>query len=141
MTKLLDEPPKDMAAFVKLSMSRASFRERVHQVWADNHLDCLLLPGAPHTATPHDTWTSLTYTATWNYLNYPAAIIPVGTVQDSDAKDSAAEFGEADEKMYALYTGPKDYKDAPTVVQIVTTYQNDERLADLYVKLDSIINA
>ncbi|KAI5291888.1 hypothetical protein KEM54_000001 [Ascosphaera aggregata] len=141
MTKLLEVPAKDMPAFVKLSMTRAAFREQVHKVYMDNKLDCLIMPGAPHTAPPHDTWTSVAYTATWNYLNYPAAIIPVGRVQETDAMDEAAKYGEADKKVYSLYTGPEDYKDAPTAVQIITTFQNDERLADLYVKLDSIINS
>ncbi|KAI5304959.1 hypothetical protein KEM56_005611, partial [Ascosphaera pollenicola] len=140
MTKLLDESPKDMADFVRLSGARAGFREYMHKLFVSNKLDCLLSPGAPHTAVPHDTWTSLSYTAIWNYLNYPAAIIPVGKVLETDAKDEGAKYGELDEKMYSLYTGPEDYKDAPTVVQIISLYHTDERLANLYVKLDSIIN-
>ncbi|KAI5307615.1 hypothetical protein KEM55_007792 [Ascosphaera atra] len=141
MTQLLNEPPKDMPRFMELSAARAIFRQDVHKLWHQNKLDCLLMAGAPHTAVPHDTWKPVNYTAVWNYLNYPAAVIPIDTVKETDVKDEAAKYGEVDEKIYSLYTGPEDYKDAPTSVQLVTPYQTDERLAELYVKLDSIIKA
>lgn len=140
MTKLLEIPGKEMDAFFKLSGARAEFKEYMHNIFTSNKIDCMLSAAAPHTALKFDKWISLTYTATWNYLNYPAAIIPTGTVLETDVKDEGAKYGEEDENMYSWYTGPEDYKDAPTVVQIITPYHTDERLAELYVKLDSIIN-
>lgn len=51
-----------------------------------------------------DTWTSGTYTGLWNYLDYPAVVIPVGTVQESDYADdiSNAKYGPEDAKVYSL---------------------------------------
>lgn len=63
-----------------------------------------MMPPAPHTAVPLDTWASASYTGLWNYLDYPATVIPVDTVRESDIVDdvSRAQFGAEDEKFYAL---------------------------------------
>ena len=62
------------------------------------------MPPAPHTAVPLDKWTSASYTGLWNYLDYPAIVIPVDQVRETDRKDelSNALFGEDDEKLYSL---------------------------------------
>lgn len=62
------------------------------------------MPPAPHTAVPLDTWATATYTGLWNYLDYPAIVIPVDQVREEDAADdlSNAKFGPEDEKLYSL---------------------------------------
>ena len=61
----------------------------------------LTLP-APHTATPFDEWTVITYTSLFNLFDCPAVVIPVGKVEDIDVKDDAAKYGEKDQKVYDL---------------------------------------
>lgn len=63
-----------------------------------------MMPPAPHTAVPLDCWTKAAYTFLWNYLDYPAVVIPVDEVRDLDLADdlSNAEFGPDDEELYRL---------------------------------------
>jgi len=50
---------------------------------------------APHTAVLLDTWMTATYTGLWNYIDYPAVVIPVDKVQESDVADDVnhANYG------------------------------------------------
>ena len=62
------------------------------------------MPPAPHTALPLDQWTNASYTGLWNYLDYPAVVIPVDTVCEFDSADdiSNAKYGADDARMYGL---------------------------------------
>lgn len=59
------------------------------------------MPPAPHAAVPLDTWSTITYTGLWNYLDYPAIEIPVDKVQESDSADdpSNAKYGADDASL------------------------------------------
>lgn len=62
-----------------------------------------MMPPAPHTAVPLDTWDTASYTSIWIYLDYPAVVLPVGSVQESDSADesSNAGYGPEDERVYS----------------------------------------
>lgn len=74
------------------------------KLFRDNALDAIIMPPAPHTAVPLDCWNNVTYTGLWNYLDYPAIVIPVDQVRDIDFADdlSNAKFGPDDEQLYSL---------------------------------------
>lgn len=61
------------------------------------------MPPAPHTAIPVDTWAAGTYTGLWNYLDFPAVVLPVDEVRESDLADdvSNAIFGPDDAQLYS----------------------------------------
>lgn len=100
------------------------------------------MPPAPHTALPIDKWNSASYTGLWNYLDYPAVVIPVGTVCESDLVDDVgnAKYGIEDKHLYGLYTGRDDYKDAPIAVQLVGYRHADEALMHVASLVDSLVN-
>ena len=62
------------------------------------------MPPAPHTAVPLDKWTTATYTGLWNYLDYPAIVLPVDTVCEFDIVDDPgnAKYGAEDDRLYRL---------------------------------------
>ncbi|GAW24933.1 hypothetical protein ANO14919_145290 [Xylariales sp. No.14919] len=105
---LLDPLEKSLRGFVDLNIRRAEATKPYLKLFRDNNLDAILMPGAPHTAVPHDTWTTASFNGLWNYLDYPTIVIPVDKVREEDAIDdvSSAKFGEVDAKCYSLYTGP-----------------------------------
>jgi amidase len=60
------------------------------------------MPPAPYTAVPLDSWSTASYTAIFNLLDYPAFVIPVGTVDSLDIRDSVAnaKYGDDDAELY-----------------------------------------
>ncbi|KAI1115109.1 putative fatty-acid amide hydrolase [Nemania sp. NC0429] len=139
---LLDPPAKSLGEFFELNVRRAEAAKTYLKIFRDNDLDGIMMPGAPHTAVPHDTWTSASYTGLWNYLDYPAIIVPVDKVREDDAADdvSNAKFGEADAQCYSLYTGPGAYKDLPVCVQLVGYRHADEALLNMASVVEQTVN-
>ena len=158
---LLSVPGTTLQGFFDLNVRRADAAKTYLKLFRDNDLDVILMPPAPHTALPLDCWTKATYTSLWNYLDYPAIVIPVDQVRDIDFADdlSNAKFGPDDERLYSLCrhyfllkfvrlklthasidTGPEQYKGAPVCIQVVGYRHKDEALINAAAVLDSIIN-
>ncbi|KAK8000395.1 amidase [Apiospora arundinis] len=142
LTPLLASPGTTLKGFFDLNVRRAEAAKTYLSLFRDNGLDAILMPPAPHTAVPLDTWSTITYTGLWNYLDYPAVVIPVDQVREEDAPDdiSNAKFGAEDARVYGLYTDPEDYRDVPICIQLVGYRHQDEALANTAVVLDGIIN-
>ncbi|KAJ3576037.1 hypothetical protein NPX13_g3837 [Xylaria arbuscula] len=139
---LLSSPARSLQHFFDLNVRRAAAAKTYRDLFRDNNLDVILMPPAPHTAVPLDTWSTASYTGLWNYLDYPAVVIPVDQVRQEDFADdlSNAEFGAEDAKVYGLYTGPDVYKDAPIGVQVVGYRHKDEALVKCATIIDRAIN-
>ncbi|KAK8122807.1 amidase [Apiospora sp. TS-2023a] len=140
---LLMQSGTTLKGFFDLNVRRAAAAKTYLSLFRDNELDVIMMPPAPHTAVPLDKWSTITYTGLWNYLDYPAVVIPVDRVREG--KDVAnevsnAKFGAEDARVYSLYTGPEDYRDAPVCVQLVGYRQQDRMLMNNAVILDGIIN-
>ncbi|KAF7916181.1 uncharacterized protein EAE98_010766 [Botrytis deweyae] len=140
-TGLLSAPGTTLQGFFELNDRRVQIAKIYLKLFRDNDLDVILMPPAVHTAIPLDCWSRVAYTCLWNYLDYPAIVVPVDQVQDTDLADdlSNAKFGPDDEQIYELYTGPEQYKDAPVCVQLVGYRHKDEALLKAAAMLDSII--
>ncbi|KAH9894561.1 putative fatty-acid amide hydrolase [Xylariomycetidae sp. FL2044] len=135
-------PGTTLQGYLDLNIRRAKMAEKYLELFREHDIDVILMPPAPHTALPLDHWSKPAYTCPWNYLDYPAVVIPVDQVRDTDVADnfSNATFGPPDEELYGLYTGPEQYKDAPVCVQVVGYRHRDEVLLKVASSLDSIIN-
>ncbi|RAO73738.1 uncharacterized protein BHQ10_009750 [Talaromyces amestolkiae] len=139
---LLSVPGTDLKGFFDLNVRRAQAAENYLKLFRENEIDVILMPPAAHTAVALDHWTKAAYTSLWNYLDYPAIVIPTDHVRDTDFADelSNVQFGPEDEKLYSLYTGPEQYKDAPVGVMVVGYRHRDEALLKAAAILDSILN-
>ncbi|EXJ87031.1 hypothetical protein A1O3_03988 [Capronia epimyces CBS 606.96] len=131
-----------MKEYLELNARREDAAERYLRLFCHHRLDAILMPVAPHTAVPWDTWSGASYTGIWNYLDYPAIVLPVDKVRETDVADDVAnaKYGPDDANLYRLYTGPELYRDAPIGVQLVGYRQMDEELLNTATVLDSIIN-
>ncbi|TVY80709.1 putative amidase [Lachnellula suecica] len=140
---LLEVEGTDLKGFFDLNVQRAAAAKSYLKLFRENNIDAIVMPPAAHTTIPHDTGTTLSYTGLWNYLDYPAVVIPVDRIRDSDAADdlSHAKYGPEDQKVYSLYSGPELYRDAPICIQVIGYKYADEALASTAAVLDSIINA
>lgn len=96
----------DLRGFFELNVRRQAAAREYLQLFLSNDIDAMLMPPAPHTALPLDKWTTASYTGLWNYLDYPAVVIPFGTVCESDLADGVgnAKYGDEDARMYSLCT-------------------------------------
>lgn len=103
---LLSFPASSLQGLFDLNVRRAKAAKTYRDLFRDNNLDAILMPPAPYTAVPLDTWSTASYTGLWNYLDYPAAVIPVDQVRQEDHADdvSNAKFGEEDAMVYGLCT-------------------------------------
>ncbi|KAI4716327.1 amidase [Aureobasidium sp. EXF-10727] len=136
-------PKSSMQGYMDLTAGRRKLQAAYHGFWFENELDAIMLPGAPQTATRFDEWGPINYTMLWNFLDYPATIIPTGRVRESDVADGegSALYGEQDKQNYKLYDSPETYKDAPLSVQVVGMRQEDEALAEVVSLVDHILNS
>lgn len=134
-------PGMSLDELFDFNTARDQVQSKHQRMWLDLGLDALIMPPAPFAAPKIDMWNGvISYTAIWNLLDYPAAIIPVGTVKESDVADHGAKYGAQDEETYTQYTGPADYKDAPLTIQVVGLHQEDEHLALVVQELDRLLH-
>jgi amidase len=101
---LLSMKGTTLRGYFDLNVRRAEAAKTYLRLFCDNSIDAILMPPAPHTALPWNTWTTATYTGLWNYLDYPAVVIPVDKVRESDLADdlSNAKNGSEDARLYSL---------------------------------------
>lgn len=95
-------PSKTIEEYFALSARRQVVSNAYFELWREKNLDAILMPPAPHTAVPLDSWSTISYTAVFNLLDYPAFTIPVGKVGRQDVVDSVshAKFGPTDVALY-----------------------------------------
>lgn len=94
----------DLRGYFGLNVRRRAAARDYLELFRNNRIDAILMPPAAHTAVPLDKWNKATYTGLWNYLDYPAAVIPVDSVRDIDLADdlSNAKYGAEDASLYSL---------------------------------------
>ena len=92
-----------MGEYFELNNKRQEIAKVYSKFWSDNKLDAFIMPPAPYTAVPENSWTTASYTATWNFLDYPSILIPTGAVNETDVVDENQNFySEMDKKVYEL---------------------------------------
>lgn len=100
---LLAGSPKTMGEYFELNRKRQEIALVYSKFWVENNLDALIMPPAPHTAVPENTWASPSYTAIWNLLDYPSIVLPTGAVNERDIVDGSENFySENDKEIYKL---------------------------------------
>lgn len=95
-------PSKTIEEYFALNARRQLVSKAYLDLWLENNLDGILMPPAPYTAVPLDSWSTASYTATFNLLDYPAFVLPVGKVNHLDVADSGsnAKYGDVDSTLY-----------------------------------------
>jgi len=95
-----------LKGFFEMHARREEAAKKYLQLFCDNRIDAILMPVAAHTAVPWNKWANATYTGLWNYLDYPAIVIPVDNVRETDLADDIthAKYGPDDANLYKLCT-------------------------------------
>jgi len=92
-------------------------------------LDVLLTPVMLHTAVKHRQTRWVGYTKVWNVLDYTAAVIPVGKVDEGiDKIDESYECRNAVEQELWSYYDPKLMNGLPVALQVVGQRLEEEKV-------------
>ena len=111
---------------------------------AGRPVDVVLMPPMPHTAVPHRSCRWVGYTKVWNMLDYPALVIPGGTVEPGDVFEDwdYSPRNEMDAWNHTLWADNKEEMAAlklPVGVQIVGRRYKEEKVLAAGKILDDLL--
>jgi len=91
-------------------------------------IDAIICPAAPYSAPLHGENRDALYTALWNALDYPVAVVPVTTVDPAlDVQHATPhEFRSEDDKWVYESYDPSITKGSPVGLQVVGQRQEEE---------------
>ncbi|KAK7534080.1 fatty-acid amide hydrolase [Phyllosticta citribraziliensis] len=130
-----DKPAMTIDQLADLNVARYKFVEAWHSLWLQKGLDVIMAPAAQHTAVRHDQYILPPYTAIWNLLNYPAAILPVGKA----SKELDPEPMVIGDRVKGPDYVPEEIDGAPTVIQLAAPTFQDEKLLAVAAVIDEAL--
>ncbi|KAF2793225.1 amidase, partial [Melanomma pulvis-pyrius CBS 109.77] len=117
-----------------MNVERAKVVEKWHDLFVENELDAVVMPGYQATAVPHDTYGVPAYTVLQNLIDYPAGILPhlkANKVLDEPFFDETAAY----EPPY----NAEAVEGAPGAVQIMGRPMKDEELIEIMKVVESVL--
>ncbi|KAL1689447.1 amidase signature domain-containing protein [Schizophyllum commune] len=132
----------------QLSREKEAFRKKILDRWiatkeltgTGRPIDALLCPAAPSAAPPHTQFEYTGYTSFFNFVDLPAAIIPVTRVDpELDVKDEACTpKSDLEARVYGMYS-PETFRDAPVCVQLAGRRFREEELLGICEIVDEAL--
>jgi len=113
----------------ELNEARLKFMENWQQIWLDNGLDAIIMPGHRKTAGPHETYGHPPYTVIWNFVDCPACIIPY---------EKADVSKDINERELADYDA-QIVDGAPCAIQVIGRRFQDEELLSVAEQVASAL--
>ncbi|KZL87493.1 hypothetical protein CI238_01401 [Colletotrichum incanum] len=109
-------------------------------------VDIILMPPMSHTAVPHGGCRWVGYTKVWNFLDYPALVIPGGQVGQQDLNEpwSAASRGPEDEwnrNLWKAHGGEMVSLGVPVGLQIVGRKLEEETVIAAGKMIDDVLRS
>ncbi|KAH6668811.1 general amidase-B [Halenospora varia] len=133
-------PPKkyDLLDWAALSRERSAYQEAWRERFLTEELDVVIGPGAQHTAVPHDNFGYPPFTVMWNWLDYPACIIPYGKAsKELDPEPLVIEQGDG---LPAASYDPALVDGAPCAIQVAAPRFQDEECLYAAKVIDDVLN-
>jgi len=109
----------------------------------DATLDAIICPVAPHPVPEIDRWNTASYTSAWVLLDYPAATLPVRSVQTADLEgeisgEALSSWAKANMKLWNE-VDRKVYLDSSLCVQVVTQKLQERKLLEVMQVLEDVL--
>ncbi|KPM34919.1 hypothetical protein AK830_g11654 [Neonectria ditissima] len=104
--------PISVYEYWQLNITKVELQQKYLKKWHEirsaktgRKVDILLMPPMPHTSVPHGGCRWVGYTKVWNFLDYPALVIPGGSACESDVAEPLASetLGPEDEWNQELW--------------------------------------
>ncbi|KAL1981638.1 hypothetical protein VTN96DRAFT_2352 [Rasamsonia emersonii] len=163
--RMARRPPLTVDQLYQLHAQRAQLEDEMRQMWtispspsspkSDNEngrsrtIDAIICPVAPHPVPEIDRWNGVSYTSTFVLLDYPAGVIPVRTVTESDLQLELDDekkkkvLGSWDKRNRELWdektVDRRVYLNSPLSVQVITPKQHDYDLIRAMEVIDKAI--
>jgi len=109
----------------------------------DATLDAIICPVAPHPVPEIDRWNTASYTSAWVLLDYPAATLPVRSVQIADLEgeisgEALSSWDKANMKLWNE-VDRKVYLDSSLCIQVVTQKLQERKLMEVMQVLEDVL--
>lgn len=142
---------KDPISYKKLLEAHAKkqqLKTEFLKIWKDEsgqQIDAFICPVAPHPVPEIDRWNAASYTSSFNLLDYPAGVVPVRAVRQSDLQDDISQtqtLGGWDRRNRELWENidRSVYLGSPLCVQVVVPRLQDGRLLEAMAVVDKAIS-
>jgi len=123
-------------------VTRDRFRVKFAEDWNNQDVDIVICPVFVGPACEHDTGFYWNYTALFNYVDYPGAVVPTPITalkkgEEGYAPEHATPLGEEDEHVRKMWA-EGDFEGAPIALQVVARKYHDN---ELFAALDSMKEA
>ncbi|KAI3320987.1 amidase [Xylariaceae sp. AK1471] len=151
--KLIDcGSPLSVLEYWQLNKRKWELQQKYLDKWnsirsaqGDQPVDVVIMPPMPHTSVPHGSCRWVGYTKVWNVLDYPAIVIPGGTVCDRDICDtwSFEPHSVLDEWNKDLWENNKEFMASlrlPVGIQIIGRRYDEEKVLAAAKVLDDILH-
>ncbi|KAI5919359.1 amidase signature domain-containing protein [Camillea tinctor] len=107
-------------------------------------VDVVLMPPMPHTAVPHGGCRWVGYTKVWNFVDYPALVIPGGKVEMEDVSEPwdylpRGELDEWNQKLWADNKTDMAKLNLPVGVQLIGRKHEEEKVLAAGKILDELL--
>lgn len=143
--------PISVYSYWQLNKQKVAAQKRYLNLWKSTkslqmgeEIDVLLTPVMPHSAVPHRMCRWVGYTKVFNFVDYPAVVIPAGQVSKELDKESMTTMdtyqprNQLDEWNWNLFD--VDAMDGmPIGVQVVARRLNEERVLGAAKAIDCIL--
>jgi Asp-tRNA(Asn)/Glu-tRNA(Gln) amidotransferase A subunit family amidase len=142
--------PTSVYAYWQLNKQKVAAQKKFLDLWnatvsptTGKPIDILLTPVMPHSAVPHRKCRWVGYTKVFNFVDYPAVVIPAGKVDA--AVDGSGVDGEAYEARNELDKWNWDLwdresmHDMPIGVQVVARRLEEEKVLGAAKVVDELI--
>ncbi|KAG8156291.1 hypothetical protein KVR01_013826 [Diaporthe batatas] len=116
-----------------LNVKRSEIQDLWKKMWVARGLDAVIGPGAQTTAVEHDMYALAPYTCLFSFLDYPACVIPVGSVENPSPAENLVKRPGQTVPPY----NPANLEGAPTSIQIITTTMRDEECLEIAKLIDT----
>ncbi len=140
--------PISVYAYWHLNKEKVAAQKRFLDLWmstrspkTEKEIDILLTPVMPHSAVPHRKCRWVGYTKVFNFVDYPAVVIPAGEVStklDSEPTDSYEPRNPLDDWNWRLFD-VNAMNGMPVGVQVVARRLHEERALGAAKVIDSIL--
>lgn len=128
---------------LKQRLDRDEFRCDFARHWESQDVDLVICPVFVGPACEHETAFYWNYTAFWNYVDYPGAVVPTPIKAgkkstEKYAADAPAPLSKEDEHVRKMWE-EGDFEGAPIALQIVARKYHDNDLFAALGKMQSVL--